>query len=160
MSTSHEIKNIPEKFSAYINKLKILFNEYEIDGITKLVKTYKSNKDFKNQWKKIWIALAKEDGGKISLTTIGIIIGSALGGVGIAAMGSAIGMPLALVLGLGGLKLGSKIDSHSFFSDEKSIEIKLPIEIIKQLENDANNTGLSINELIEYLVKTTYYKNT
>jgi len=160
MSTVDEIKNIPEKFSSHINKLIALFNEYEIDGVVKLVKIYKSNKAFENQWKQIWIALAEEDGGKISLTAIGIIIGTALGGVGIAAMGSAIGMPLALVLGLGGFLSGSKIDSLSFFSNEKSVKIKLPIEVIELLENDANETGLSINQLIEHLVKTTYFQNT
>jgi len=156
MSTFNEIKNIPNKFFKHRDALIALFKEFEIDGVKKLVHTYKENKKFKNKWKKTWVTLAEEEGGKLSLTTIGLIIGSALGGVGVAAMGSAVGIPLAFALGLGGFLSGSKFDSLNFFSNEQSIKIKLPIEIIEKLEIDSKDTGLSASELIESLVKITY----
>lgn len=45
------------------------------------------------------------------MTTIGVILGAALGGVGIAFAGTAIGLPLFFVLGLGGLITGNEFDS-------------------------------------------------
>lgn len=112
MSTLNEIKDIPNKYKLYRDQLIELFRENKITSIKKLVSHYKTIEKFRNDWNEIWLQLAKADGGKISLTTMGIIIGSALGGVGIAAMGSAIGIPLALVLGLGGFIFGSIIDDE------------------------------------------------
>jgi len=156
MSTFNEIKNIPKKFIEHRDELILLFKEYEIDGIKKLISVYKTNKYFLEKWNTIWINLAEKDGGKLSLTTVGIIIGSALGGVGIAAMGSAIGMPLALILGLGGLLTGSKVDSLNFFSNKKSITIQLSKKVFKQIELDSKIMDISVNELIEKLINNTY----
>jgi hypothetical protein len=52
-----------------------------------------------------------KESAKISLATIGMIVGLALGGVGIAAMGGAIGVLFAIILGIVGFKGGSKIDA-------------------------------------------------
>lgn len=81
-----------------------MFLNYEIDGVKPLIDKYQNDESFKNEWIAFWSDIAKENGGKLSLTTVCVVIGASLGGVGIAAMGGAIGLPLALVLvlGLGG----------------------------------------------------------
>ncbi len=156
MGTFSEIANIPSKFMDSRDLLILLFKEFEIDGIQSLVKTYKSNNSFQQKWNSIWRDIAEKEGGKLSLTTIGVIIGSSLGGVGIAAMGSAVGLPLAGVLGLTGFLSGSKIDSLGYFSKDKTIKIKLSGEVMQKLKIDSEKTGLPINELIESLVNITY----
>ena len=146
------MKKLPEEFLKYKNSLVELFEKYDINSIKSLKSTYKNNLEFRNEWKSIWLIIAKENGGKLSLTTMGIIIGSALGGVGIALMGTAFGMPLALILGLGGFLFGSKVDDINTtesipeenetsitFWDEMDIpeDIKLgdvPKELLEQYE--------------------------
>jgi hypothetical protein len=126
--------------------------KYNIKSIMELKTSYSTDAQFKEEWIEIWRDLAKADGGKISLTTMGIIIGSVLGGVGIAAMGGAIGMPLALVLGLGGFLFGSIIDDEN----KIKLSITLPDDILERLEKDAQESGIPVNKLIEYLVIQAY----
>ena len=123
MSTYSEIKEIPERFQLHRDKLESLFREYDIKSIGDLKEVYKKDEKFQIQWKEIWTDIAKADGGKLSLTTFGVIVGSLVGGVGIAAMGGAIGIPLAIILGLGGFLVGTKVDDNKLFSEEKNITI-------------------------------------
>jgi len=153
MSIFTTTKEIPSKFLGHIEKLKVLLKKYDVDGFVKLTSTYKNNIEFQNEWKDIWLSIAKEDGGKLSLTTIGVILGAVLGGVGIAAMGGAIGMPLALVLGLTGFISGS-------FVDDNSISVNLPSELASKLKSDADELGISVDEILEYLVRKAYEDNT
>ena len=60
--------------------------------------------------------IAKAEGGKITLTTACAIIGLVLGGVGIAAMGGAIGIPLALIVTPIGYLVGQEADSGNWWS--------------------------------------------
>jgi hypothetical protein len=156
MSTIDEIKELPEKYKGYRNKIVELFKSNEINSISSLVYAYKNNSKFKEEWQKVWIEVSKEEGGKISLTTIGVILGSALGGVGIAAMGSAIGVPLALILGLGGFLSGTKIDSLKKFSNSKIISISIPKEIYKKIELNAKNSDQTVKELLQIMIKQKY----
>ena len=156
MSTYSEIKDIPEKFKVHIDKLKELFKKNNIRNVNELRKLYKTDKKFQTEWKEIWTDIAKAEGGKLSLTTVGIIIGSVLGGVGIAAMGGAIGMPLAFILGLSGFLVGTKFDDTKLLSAEKNISVSLPNDLIERLKNDASQIGCSVEELIELLIKQVY----
>lgn len=124
MGTFGEIKEIPKKYRAHRDRFKRLFHRYEIDGPKNFGKSYRKNDEFRTEVSAIFWDIAKDEGGKLSLTTMGIIIGSALGGVGIAAMGSAIGLPLSAVLGVGGLLSGSKIDSWKLFRTNKNNSAK------------------------------------
>jgi outer membrane murein-binding lipoprotein Lpp len=72
------------------------------------------DEEFKTEWKQIWSQIAQQDGGKLSLTTILGITGLVLGGVGIAAGGSAIGLPLAILLAPVGYLAGAEIDDLGF----------------------------------------------
>jgi len=152
MSTITEMKNIPQKYQLHRDKLIDLFKKYDIKNLMELKTSYSTDTQFKEEWTVIWRDLAKADGGKISLTTMGIIIGSALGGVGFALMGGAIGMPLALVLGLSGFLFGSIIDDEN----KIKLSITLPDDILERLEKDAKESGIPVNKLIEYLVIKAY----
>ena len=139
-----------------MQKLRDLNSQYEIDGIRKLIWTYRNNEVFKSKWKGIWGDIAKEEGGKISLTTIGLIFGASLGGVGFAAMGSAFGLPLAGILGLSGLISGSKIDNMGLFGDKKPIEVEIPIELHSRLKDISSACEVSVSELVEYAIVAIY----
>lgn len=58
----------------------------------------------------------KAEGGKLAFGVIFAIVGAALGGVGIAALGGAIGVPLALVGAFVGLALGNEADVEGYTS--------------------------------------------
>ena len=154
MSTYSEFKDLPNKYLKYLEKLKDIFRKYQIDSKKTLSFSYKNDADFKNEWKIFWTDLAKANGGKLSLTTIGLILGSALGGVGIAAMGGAIGVPFALLLGLGGFISGSKFDSYALFSDEKNIKIKISKIAYESLEKKSEALGVSTNEYINAIIQS------
>lgn len=153
MGTSDEISEIPEKFRIYRDQLVELCKKHEIDGLKSLVYVYRTDSSFRREWGSIWARLATEDGGKISLTTIGIVIGSVLGGMGIAVLGGAIGLPLALVLGLGGLLSGSKIDSLGWFGKKKRLSVKLEKKVIAILESEAEKSSISKEELAALLLE-------
>tara|TARA_R110000868_G_scaffold234868_3_gene488544 strand:- start:1475 stop:1948 length:474 start_codon:yes stop_codon:yes gene_type:complete len=156
MGTISEIKEIPEKYKKYRDKIIELFKQNDINSISSLVAMYKANPQFKENWKKIWVEVSKEDGGKISLTTVGVIIGSALGGIGVATMGSAIGVPLALVLGLGGFLTGTKFDSLRIFSNNKSVTISIPKDLYAKIESDAKTLDQSVSKYVELIIEQAY----
>lgn len=156
MSTSTEIKELPAKYRKYRDRLTNLLKKHDISRLSGLVLAYKNNTEFKEDWNSIWGELAREEGGKMSLTTAGLVFGAAMGGVGIAAMGSAFGLPLALILGLGGLVSGSKFDSLRVFSNRKPVEIRLPKNILTLIELDAEDSGISTSEFIEAIVQQAY----
>ena len=109
---------------------------------------HKNNAEFKEEFVGIWKEIAKTDGGKLSLTTIGIILGASLGGVGIAALGGAIGLPLFLILGLAGMWGGTEFDSGSIFGDKKKVTLKLPKSLYERINTVAEKSSLSNDELI------------
>ncbi len=149
MSTFNEIKEIPQKYEVYRDRLIDLFKKYNIKSLKDLKHQYKHNTVFNDEWKLIWNDIAKTDGGKISFTTVGIIIGSALGGVGIAAMGGAIGMPLALVLGLGGFLFGTMVDDER----KEKLYIEIDSELLQKLEKESNQKNMSVNDLVVEIIQ-------
>jgi hypothetical protein len=153
MSTFEEIREIPQKYKKYAEQLREIFKKHEIDGWKPLVSKLKTDAAFKKEFKGFWESVAKTDGGKLSLTTMGLIIGAALGGVGIAAMGGAIGLPLAAVLAAGGFLGGSKFDSLGFFSKEKTIKVKVSKEAKSVLEQKAKDCELSVEEYARVILE-------
>jgi len=149
MSTFNEIKEIPQKYEVYRDRLIDLFKKYNIKSLKNLKHQYKHNTVFNDEWKLIWNDIAQTDGGKISFTTVGIIIGSALGGVGIAAMGGAIGMPLALVLGLGGFLFGTMVDDER----KEKLYIEIDSELLQKLEKESNQKNMSVNDLVVEIIQ-------
>lgn len=154
MSISKELGDSVERFKSYIDRLIALVQDHKIDSVSALVDAFRNNDVFSAEWKKIWLDLAKADGGKISLTTAGAIIGAVLGGVGIAAMGTAFGLPLALVLGLGGLLAGAEFDSFRRLTppglnrSTKLHLLRLPKALDTRIAEAAKAAKVSENELI------------
>jgi len=148
MSISQELGDSAGRFKTYVDRLIALVKTHEISSITNLVDAVRHNQAFADDWKAIWTDIAEADGGKISLTTAGAIIGAVLGGVGIAAMGGAIGLPLAFVLGLGGLIAGAEIDSVRAISQTRIHLLRIPKVLRDRIQAAANASGMSFNDLI------------
>lgn len=102
-----------QRFSSYIKELVELFRKFDITGprATRSLWIAVRNSQFRNEWKRIWLKIAEHEGGKLSLTTVLAIIGAVSGGAGIAAFGGAIGVPLAVLLGLVGYFVGNEMDA-------------------------------------------------
>jgi len=133
-----------QRLSKYVQELIDLFKRFEITGSTAPWRLWRAigKSEFRREWIRVWIEIAELDGGKITLTTLLTIIGAVLGGVGIATMGGAFGLPLALVLGLIGYLLGTEIDSMGLVrkikaylkgSDEPTVESPETTSDIEQL---------------------------
>lgn len=112
MPIQEDSKSTLQRLSVYVQKLTNLFKKFDITGPRRLWKAVRDS-EFRTACQKIFSEVAKAEGGKLTLTTISILIGAALGGVGIAAMGGAIGMPLALLLAPVGYFAGSRLDSSN-----------------------------------------------
>ena len=148
MGAINEFKDLPDRYKRYARELSELMGRYRITGLSTLVKSYRNDDDFKHEWKTIWLAIAQTDGGKVSLSTVGLIMGASLGGVGIAAAGGAVGVPLALVLGIGGLLGGSSFDSRDVFGNSKHVLLKIPKELHRAIELEAKLSHATVSEVI------------
>ncbi len=148
MSITNELGNSVDRFKIYIDRLIALVRKHNIDSIGKLIRAVRKNEAFSSEWKAIWVEIAEADGGKITLATIGAVTGAVLGGVGIAAMGGAIGLPLALVLGLGGLIAGTEFDSLRSLSQNKIHLLRFPKPLHTRIVDAARSAEISENELI------------
>jgi hypothetical protein len=161
-----------QRFSKYVRELIDLFKRFDITGSRAPLRLWKavSDSDFRKEWKRIWIEIAERDGGKLTLTTVLTIIGAVLGGVGIAALGGAVGIPLALLLAPIGYLLGTEIDAMGLVrkikvylaglgepaaeSDEAGSEVEHLTELVstllarcEQTESLVNGTGSQIKAL-------------
>src|SRR5690606_16017096 len=109
---------------------------------------------FADEWREIWVDIVRSDGGKLSATTAGAILGTVLGGVGIATGGAAIGLPLALVLGLGGLLSGAEIDSLR--GAAQRMVLIIPEELRERVQLAAAVAQISPEELIVQTLVTAF----
>ena len=64
-------------------------------------------------------------------------------------MGTAVGMPLTVVLGLSGFLTGSKIDSLKLFASQKQLLLSLSKETYMKLKKEANDLNVPTSKLIE-----------
>jgi hypothetical protein len=96
------------------------------------------------------------EGGKVSITTAALIIGAVLGGVGVAALGGAIGLPLAAVLVPIGWIVGNEFDQQRWTKkiwdwvtgEEHAKSDLLPDpKILLQAEADLNALTITAHEL-------------
>jgi hypothetical protein len=112
MPVIDDAKQTAQRFSDYVQELINLFKKFNITGSGAPRQLWKAsgNSEFRKEWSRIWREIAEYDGGKLTLTTIFGIIGAVFGGVGIAALGGAIGLPLAILLAPVGYLIGSEID--------------------------------------------------
>jgi len=120
------------------------------------VKTVRQNKQFRNEWLNIWKEIAEAEGGKLSLTTLGLIIGSLLGGVGIAGAWGAFGLPLVFVLGLGGFVMGTEIDTFRKYKDKKLLTLLIPKNLYDRINDEAKRLGLKKSEIIIHTLEGSF----
>jgi len=152
MGTITEIKDIPKKYKKYINELSDLLTEHRVTSIPSFISMYQKDEIFSVKSKAILTKISQEEGGKLSLTTIGIIIGASFGGVGIAIAGGAFGLPLAAIFGIGGFLTGSKIDASGLLNSMQTIEIKVTVETYSRLELLANGCNMSVDKYLLLIV--------
>jgi hypothetical protein len=148
-----------QRFSKYVQELIDLFKRF--DGSKAVWRLWKAigKSEFRREWN--WIEIAERDGGKLTLTTVLTIIGAVLGGLGIAALGGAVGLPIALLLGPIGCLLGTEIDSMGLVrkikiyltgSDEPTDESAEPTSDMEQMA-ELVSTLLARCEKIESRVR-------
>jgi hypothetical protein len=97
----------------YGNQMRGLLSRHEIHNVDDLKRLAKDSA-FKSEVTVLWKGIIEAEGGKVSLTLILGTIAVAMGGVGIAAGGGAIGLPLLLVLAPAGYFAGQEFDSEGY----------------------------------------------
>jgi hypothetical protein len=94
-------------------QIKGLLSRRQVHSVNDL-KRVARNSSFQNEVTALWAGILKAEGGKMSLTFVLSTIGLAMGGVGIAAGGGAIGLPLLMVLAPAGYFAGQELDSEGY----------------------------------------------
>jgi hypothetical protein len=102
-----------ERVRGYGNQMKSLLSRHGVHNIDDL-KRVARNSPFKSEVAALWEGILKAEGGKVTLTLLLSTIAIAMGGVGIAAGGSAIGLPLLVILAPAGYFGGQELDSEGY----------------------------------------------
>lgn len=71
-----------------------------------------------------------------------------MGGVGIAMMGGAFGLPLAAVLGLGGYLLGSQWDGRGGILGKSALRLAMPKPLYERIEAAAKVSQVDPEDLV------------
>ncbi|MFY9908402.1 MAG: hypothetical protein WAK56_01100 [Candidatus Sulfotelmatobacter sp.] len=90
-----------------------LLSRHQVHSIDDLKRVSKDT-TFKSDVDALWHAFLTAEGGKLSLTLILSTIAIAMGGVGVAAGGGAIGVPLLMILAPVGYFGGQELDSEGY----------------------------------------------
>jgi hypothetical protein len=115
MSFSDDIRDAKRRFPQHVNAFEDLFRKHRISSTSSAWEAFSSPR-FRKDMMELAEQVMKAEGGKLTFGVAFGIIGAALGGVGIAAMGGAIGVPLALVGAFVGLIIGNEADSEGYTS--------------------------------------------
>lgn len=102
-----------ERIRGYGNEMKGLLSRHQVHSIDDLRQLEKDS-TFRSEVAALWDGILKTEGGKLSLTLILSTIAIAMGGVGIAAGGGAIGLPLLVILAPAGYFAGQELDSEGY----------------------------------------------
>jgi hypothetical protein len=148
MSTATEWRDTRDRFANYIDDLRRLMDQHGVRSSGALIAALRTNSSFRQEWQAVWRRAADQEGGKLSLTTAGVMLGALFGGVGIAAFGGAIGLPLAAVLGVGGLVAGAEFDALRRMRGKRPLILGIPRDLYTRLEQTAHTSGITVNELI------------
>ena len=107
MSFTDDIREAKVRFPNHIHALEEVFRKHHIDSGGKAWAAISSS-EFRQDLTKVIETITNSEGAKLSFGLILAIVGAALGGVGVAA----IGVPLALVGALVGIAIGNEMDSE------------------------------------------------
>jgi hypothetical protein len=119
MSFFGDTKQTVSRFSQHIDGFQALYKRRGLafgspKDIWLFVKLLKTDRSFRQELVLLGNSVIRREGGKVSLTILFTIIAVSIGGLGIAGMGSAFGLPaaaLAAILGSIGFGLGQEIDT-------------------------------------------------
>jgi hypothetical protein len=119
MSFFGDTKQTVNRFSEHIDEFQALYKRRGLafgspKDIWLFVKLLKTSPSFRKELVLLGNSVIRREGGKVSLTILFTIIAVSIGGLGIAGMGSAFGLPaaaLAAILGSIGFGLGQEIDT-------------------------------------------------
>jgi hypothetical protein len=153
MGLFDEFRETGERFRAEVEALRTLLSQHEVKGPAQLVALYRRDPAFRTEWNAVWTRLGKDNRGKVSLATAGAILGAALGGMGVAALGGAIGIPLLAVLGVGGLLAGTEVDAT--LRKGEFVKVELPVAIHDRLCAKAKEIGEEPQGLLAKILDAT-----
>lgn len=153
MALLDEFRGSVDRFKERIAELQSLLREYHVDGIRSLMHVHCEESRFRTRWHEIWTAAARDDGGKLSFAAVGTILGATLGGAGIAAVGTAFGLPLLAVLGLGGLVAGTEVDAAVRREWGQTKTLTVPREIHERLVAKAQKLGVEPQHLLSDILR-------
>jgi len=97
----------------YGNEMKSLLSRHQVHSIDDLNRVARDS-SFRSEVNSLWGNIVRAEGGAISLTIVLSTIAIAMGGVGIAAGGGAIGLPLLAILAPAGYFAGQELDSEGY----------------------------------------------
>jgi hypothetical protein len=100
---------------ADVSGLIDLFEQWKINNLSSLYKCARDDA-FRKQFVQILRDTAKRNGATLTLSTAAVWISAAIGSIGIAGLGSAVGVPLALILIPLGLLSGGFLDEDGLLS--------------------------------------------
>jgi hypothetical protein len=101
------------RIRGYGNEMKGLLSRHNVHNSGDLKRVAKDS-HFQSEVAALWDGILKAEGGKLSLTLILSTIAVAMGGIGIAAGGGAIGLPLLIILAPAGYFAGQELDSEGY----------------------------------------------
>lgn len=101
------------RYRGYGHQMKSLLSRHEVHSIDDLNRVARDS-TFRNEVAALWHGILTAEGGKLSLTIILSTIAIAMGGVGIAAAGGAVGLPLLAILAPAGYFAGQELDSEGY----------------------------------------------
>jgi hypothetical protein len=101
------------RYRGYGNEMKSLLFRHEVHSIDDLNRLAK-DLSFQSEVTALWRNIVRAEGGAITLTVVLSTIAIAMGGVGIAAGGGAIGLPLLVILAPAGYFAGQELDSAGY----------------------------------------------
>lgn len=113
MGILKDTKAMLERIRGYGNQMTNLLSRHQVHSIDDLKRVSKDT-TFKSDVAALWDAFLTAEGGKLSLTLILSTIAIAMGGVGVAAGGGAIGVPLLMILAPVGYFGGQELDSEGY----------------------------------------------
>jgi hypothetical protein len=102
-----------ERIHGYGNQMKSLLSRHGVHSVEDL-KRVAEDSSFRSEVAALWEGIPNTEGGKITLTILLSTIAIAMGGVGIAAGGGAIGLPLLAILAPAGYFAGQEFDSEGY----------------------------------------------
>jgi hypothetical protein len=122
MSFSDDIRDAKTRFPQHVQAFEDLFRKHRIQDTTSAWAALSSHA-FRTEMTSIFEKIMSQEGAKLTFSVTFAIIGAALGGVGIAVLGTAFGAPLALIGAFVGLLLGNEADSEGYTGSPQEREI-------------------------------------